>query len=124
LSRLVATTIAFVEAGAFLATLTKIAKDEAGCREKLPGESKLPDCNEKVYGLKPSSLCPPLLQSWVSWLLFPCPWQALLLTTLLTDEAWVDSWRAYLLVALSYHFRVAPEVGYVISCNLVPLAEI
>jgi MFS-type transporter involved in bile tolerance (Atg22 family) len=54
----IATTIAFVGAGAFLATaLIKIAKDEAGCQiEKLPGESKLPDCNEKVYGLKPSSL--------------------------------------------------------------------
>jgi hypothetical protein len=54
----IATTIAFVGAGAFLATaLLKIAKDEAGCQiEKLPGESKLPDCNEKIYGLKPSSL--------------------------------------------------------------------
>jgi MFS-type transporter involved in bile tolerance (Atg22 family) len=54
----IATTIAFVGAGAFLAmALIKIAKDEAGCQiEKLPGESKLPDCNEKVYGLKPSSL--------------------------------------------------------------------
>lgn len=54
----IATTIAFVGAGAFLATaLIKIAKDEAGCQiEKLPGETKLPDCNEKVYGLKPSSL--------------------------------------------------------------------
>jgi hypothetical protein len=51
----IATTIAFVRAGAFLATLAKIAKDEAGLGEKLPGESKLPDCNEKVYGLKPSS---------------------------------------------------------------------
>jgi hypothetical protein len=51
----IATTIAFVRAGAFLATLAKIAKDEECQAEKLPGESKLPDCNEKVYGLKPSS---------------------------------------------------------------------
>jgi hypothetical protein len=51
----IATTIAFVGAGAFLATaLIKIAKDEAGCQ--IEKESKLPDCNEKVYGLKPSSL--------------------------------------------------------------------
>jgi hypothetical protein len=93
----IATTIAFVGAGAFLATaLIKIAKDEAGCQiEKLPGESKLPDCNKKVYGLKPSSLLSTFATVLGLVAAISMPLAVLLLTTLLTDEAWVDSWRAY-----------------------------
>lgn len=54
----VATSIIFSSSGAFLVTaLIKLAKDAAGCQiEKLPGESKLPDCDETIHGFKPSSM--------------------------------------------------------------------
>ena len=44
--------------GAFLVTaLLKLATDAVGCEtERLPGESKVRDCNNKVHGMKPSSL--------------------------------------------------------------------
>ena len=49
---------AFVSAGAFLATaLLRLAKEAAGCEtEAPPGETKVPECNERIYGIRPSSL--------------------------------------------------------------------
>jgi MFS-type transporter involved in bile tolerance (Atg22 family) len=53
-----ARSIQFIGAGAFLSTaLLRLAKEEAGCAtEPLPGETVVPECNETVYGIKPSSL--------------------------------------------------------------------
>jgi UMF1 family MFS transporter len=50
--------IGFISAGAFLATaLLKLAKEAAGCEtEPPPGETKVPDCNNRIYGIRPSSL--------------------------------------------------------------------
>lgn len=50
--------IQFVGAGAFFGTaLIRIAKEAAGCATEAPeGETEIPECNEKVYGIKPSSL--------------------------------------------------------------------
>jgi UMF1 family MFS transporter len=50
--------VQFVGAGAFLGTaLIRIAKEAAGCATEPPeGETVIPECNEKVYGIKPSSL--------------------------------------------------------------------
>jgi MFS-type transporter involved in bile tolerance (Atg22 family) len=47
----------FVGAGAFVGTaLIRIAKEAAGCPTEPPeGETVIPECNEKVYGIKPSS---------------------------------------------------------------------
>jgi UMF1 family MFS transporter len=51
-------TVAVIGLGAFLApALMNLAKEEAGCEtEAPPGEHKVPECNETVYGIKPSSL--------------------------------------------------------------------
>jgi len=50
--------VAVVGAGAFLGTaLLKLAKEAAGCEtEPAPGTSDIPECNERVYGIRPSSL--------------------------------------------------------------------
>jgi MFS-type transporter involved in bile tolerance (Atg22 family) len=50
--------VAFIGAGSFLGTaLLKLAKEAAGCEtEPPPGSHKVPDCNERVYGIRPSSL--------------------------------------------------------------------
>lgn len=50
--------VQFIGAGAFLGTaLIRIAKEAAGCATEPPeGETVIPECNEKVYGIKPSSL--------------------------------------------------------------------
>jgi len=50
--------VQFVGAGAFFGTaLIRIAKEAAGCATEAPaGETEIPECNEKVYGIKPSSL--------------------------------------------------------------------
>ena len=50
--------IQFVGAGAFVGTaLIDIATRKAGCaQEPPPGETLIPDCNERVYGIKPSSV--------------------------------------------------------------------
>lgn len=50
--------VQFIGAGAFLGTaLIRIAKEAAGCATEAPeGETVIPECNEKVYGIKPSSL--------------------------------------------------------------------
>jgi MFS-type transporter involved in bile tolerance (Atg22 family) len=50
--------IQFVGAGAFFATaLLRIAKEAAGCAtEPPPGETLIPECDETIYGIKPSSL--------------------------------------------------------------------
>ena len=53
-----ARSIQFIGAGAFLSTaLLRLAKEAAGCEtEPPPGETVIPQCNETVYGIKPSSL--------------------------------------------------------------------
>lgn len=53
-----ARSIQFIGAGAFLSTsLLRLAKEAAGCAtEPPPGETIVPECNETVYGIKPSSL--------------------------------------------------------------------
>jgi UMF1 family MFS transporter len=50
--------VQFIGAGAFLATaLLRIAKEAAGCATEPPeGETVIPDCDETIYGMKPSSL--------------------------------------------------------------------
>jgi len=50
--------VQFIGAGAFLGTaLIRIAKEAAGCPTEPPeGETVVPECNTKVYGIKPSSL--------------------------------------------------------------------
>jgi MFS-type transporter involved in bile tolerance (Atg22 family) len=54
----VARTIAFVSTGLFLGvSLINLAKLEAGCVIVIPeGETVLPECNGRVYGVRPSSL--------------------------------------------------------------------
>lgn len=54
----IARAVQFIAAGAFLGTaLIRIAKEAAGCPTEPPeGETTIPECNEKVYGIKPSSL--------------------------------------------------------------------
>eukprot|EP00554_Chaetoceros_debilis_P012169 CAMPEP_0194120384 /NCGR_PEP_ID=MMETSP0150-20130528/43291_1 /TAXON_ID=122233 /ORGANISM="Chaetoceros debilis, Strain MM31A-1" /LENGTH=492 /DNA_ID=CAMNT_0038812485 /DNA_START=15 /DNA_END=1493 /DNA_ORIENTATION=- len=49
--------IAFVGPGVFLATaIINLAKKEAGCVLEIPeGSSNAPECNERIYGLRPSS---------------------------------------------------------------------
>ena len=49
--------VSWIGAGAFLATaLLRLAKEAAGCETKaLPGEP-VPECNGRVYGIRPSSL--------------------------------------------------------------------
>lgn len=50
--------VAFICAGAFLGTaLLRLAKLDAGCEVDPPeGETKVPDCDGRVYGIRPSSL--------------------------------------------------------------------
>jgi MFS transporter, UMF1 family len=50
--------VQFIGAGAFFGTaLIRIAKEAAGCpTEPAEGETDIPECNETVYGIKPSSL--------------------------------------------------------------------
>jgi len=50
--------VQFVAAGAFFGTaLIRIAKEAAGCLTEAPeGETEIPECDGKVYGIKPSSL--------------------------------------------------------------------
>lgn len=54
----VARSIQFIGAGAFLSTsLLRLAKEAAGCETEPPAEGEaIPECNETVYGIKPSSL--------------------------------------------------------------------
>ena len=54
----VARNMVLVGSGVFLSTvILNLAKNEAGCETKrLPGESKIRECNNTVYGMKPSSL--------------------------------------------------------------------
>jgi MFS-type transporter involved in bile tolerance (Atg22 family) len=54
----VARSLQFIGAGAFLSTsLLRIAKEAAGCETEPPAEGEpIPECNETVYGIKPSSL--------------------------------------------------------------------
>lgn len=50
--------VAFIGAGAFLGTaLLRLAKEAAGCEtEAPPGSNTIPDCEGRVYGIRPSSL--------------------------------------------------------------------
>jgi hypothetical protein len=50
--------VAFIGAGAFLSTaLLRLAKEAAGCEvDPPPGSNKVPDCDGRVYGIRPSSL--------------------------------------------------------------------
>jgi UMF1 family MFS transporter len=50
--------VAFIGAGAFLGTaLLRLAKEAAGCEtDPPPGSNKIPDCDGRVYGIRPSSL--------------------------------------------------------------------
>lgn len=50
--------VQFIGAGAFLGTaLLRIAKEAAGCLvEPMDGERTVPPCDEKIYGIRPSSL--------------------------------------------------------------------
>jgi len=53
----IARSIQFIGAGAFLSTtLLRLAKQAAGCETEAPEGETLPECNETVYGIKPSSL--------------------------------------------------------------------
>jgi len=49
---------AFIAAGSFLAAaLLRLAKLDAGCEvDPPPGETKVPECHGRVYGIRPSSL--------------------------------------------------------------------
>ena len=53
-----ATSIIYSGSGSFLTTaLMKMAKDAAGCETEIPeGETKVPECDNKIHGMKPSSL--------------------------------------------------------------------
>lgn len=50
--------ISFIGAAAFLApTLLHLAKEAAGCETEVPeGETQVPECDGRVYGIRPSSL--------------------------------------------------------------------
>ena len=50
--------VAFIGSAAFLGTaLLRLAKEAAGCETDVdPETGKVPDCNERIYGLRPSSL--------------------------------------------------------------------
>jgi hypothetical protein len=52
--------VAFVTVGAFVGTaLLRLAKEAAGCETQPPADgssSSVPECNGKVYGIRPSSL--------------------------------------------------------------------
>lgn len=50
--------VTFVATGTFLATaLLRLAKQAAGCEvDPAPGENEVRDCNERIYGFRPSSL--------------------------------------------------------------------
>ena len=50
--------ISFIGSAAFLAsTLLRLAKEAAGCETEPPeGETKVPECDGRVYGIRPSSL--------------------------------------------------------------------
>ena len=50
--------ISWIGAGAFLATaLLRLAKEAAGCETEVPpGEDEVPECQGRVYGIRPSSL--------------------------------------------------------------------
>jgi MFS-type transporter involved in bile tolerance (Atg22 family) len=54
----IARSIPFIGAGAFLSTsLLRLAKEAAGCEVVgSPEQVEMPECNETVYGIKPSSL--------------------------------------------------------------------
>lgn len=54
----IARVIVFISAAVFLSTaLINLAKTSVGCSTKIPeGSNKAPDCNKKIYGLKPSSI--------------------------------------------------------------------
>jgi hypothetical protein len=55
---IVARAVAFVAMGAFVGTaLLRIAKEAAGCETQPPaGSTSVPECNGRVYGIRPSSL--------------------------------------------------------------------
>jgi len=50
--------VSFIAAAVFVGTaLLNLAKEAAGCETEIPeGETSLPECNGKVYGIRPSSL--------------------------------------------------------------------
>lgn len=50
--------VSFIAAAVFVGTaLLNLAKQAAGCETEIPeGETSLPECNGKVYGIRPSSL--------------------------------------------------------------------
>jgi hypothetical protein len=50
--------VPFIGSGAFLGTaLLRLAKQAAGCEiDPPPGSNKVPDCDQRVYGIRPSSL--------------------------------------------------------------------
>ena len=50
--------VSFIAAAVFVGTaLLNLAKQAAGCETEIPeGETTLPECNGKVYGIRPSSL--------------------------------------------------------------------
>mmetsp|Transcript_18090 Transcript_18090/g.51439 ORF Transcript_18090/g.51439 Transcript_18090/m.51439 type:complete len:552 (+) Transcript_18090:235-1890(+) len=50
--------VSFIGSGAFLGTaLLRIATEAAGCLTEAPeGETEIPECNERIYGIRPSSL--------------------------------------------------------------------
>ncbi|KAG7353681.1 vacuole effluxer Atg22 like protein [Nitzschia inconspicua] len=53
----VARSVQFIGAGAFLSTtLLRLAKEAAGCETEAPKGEMIPECNETIYGIKPSSL--------------------------------------------------------------------
>jgi len=54
----IARIVGFIAAAVFLSTaIINLAKKEAGCVIEIPeGETKAPECEEKIYGLRPSSL--------------------------------------------------------------------
>jgi len=54
----IARAVAFAAAGAFLfSALLRLAKQEAGCAtDPPPGSNKVPDCDGRVYGIRPNSL--------------------------------------------------------------------
>ena len=49
--------VPFIYAGAFFGTaILYLAREAAGCATEIPdGQTKLPDCNKTVYGIRPSS---------------------------------------------------------------------
>jgi MFS-type transporter involved in bile tolerance (Atg22 family) len=54
----IARMVIFASAAVFLSTsLINLAKRSVGCSTEIPeGSNKVPECNEKIYGLRPSSI--------------------------------------------------------------------